>query len=113
MRSITSESHFILTNLKGQFSEHLIHRFPPARELCPPHRTTFNRNEANRNPRLTSNPDTPNTMPASVHSQDEQEHDQSMMDVENAEEPVNPILLDEKRIVVVSRAPRMAREAAT
>lgn len=52
-------------------------------------------------------------MPASVHSQDEQEHDQSMMDVENAEEPVNPILLDEKRIVVVSCAPRMAREAAT
>jgi hypothetical protein len=43
-------------------------------------------------------------MPASVHSEDAQEHDQSMMDVE-AEEPVNPILLDEKRIVVVSRAP--------
>jgi hypothetical protein len=42
-------------------------------------------------------------MPASVHSEDAQEHDQSMMDVE-AEEPVNPILLDEKRIVVVSRA---------
>ncbi|KAJ5873473.1 DNA-directed RNA polymerase I and III subunit [Penicillium subrubescens] len=39
-------------------------------------------------------------MPASVHSEDAQEHDQSMMDVE-AEEPVNPILLDEKRIVVL------------
>lgn len=36
-----------------------------------------------------------------------------MMDVENNEEPVNPILLDEKRIVVVSCAPRMAREAVT
>ncbi|KAJ5166359.1 DNA-directed RNA polymerase I and III subunit [Penicillium canariense] len=42
-------------------------------------------------------------MPASVHSQDaqEQEHDQSMMDVEPENEPVNPILLDEKRIVVL------------
>ncbi|KAJ5453840.1 DNA-directed RNA polymerase I and III subunit [Penicillium daleae] len=39
-------------------------------------------------------------MPASVHSQDSEEHDQSMMDVE-AEQPVNPILLDEKRIVVL------------
>ncbi|CEO58323.1 Putative DNA-directed RNA polymerase I and III 14 kDa polypeptide [Penicillium brasilianum] len=39
-------------------------------------------------------------MPASVHSQDA-EHDQSMMDVETEAEPVNPILLDEKRIVVL------------
>ncbi|KAJ5669261.1 DNA-directed RNA polymerase I and III subunit [Penicillium macrosclerotiorum] len=38
-------------------------------------------------------------MPASVHSEEPQEHDQSMMDAEN--EPVNPILLDEKRIVVL------------
>ena len=44
-------------------------------------------------------------MPASVHSQDANENDQSMMDVEAENEPVNPILLDEKRIVVVSRAP--------
>ncbi|KAJ5358408.1 DNA-directed RNA polymerase I and III subunit [Penicillium cataractarum] len=39
-------------------------------------------------------------MPASVHSQDP-EHDQSMMDVEAEADPVNPILLDEKRIVVL------------
>jgi hypothetical protein len=44
-------------------------------------------------------------MPASVHLQDP-ENDQSMMDVEAENEPVNPILLDEKRIIVVSRAPR-------
>lgn len=108
MRSITSKFHFIVTNLRGQLSKRLIFRLPTARKLCPPHRTTSNRNEANRNRLSISNPDTPDTMPASVHSQDEQEHDQSMMDVENAEEPVNPILLDEKRIVVVSCAPRMA-----
>lgn len=36
-----------------------------------------------------------------------------MMDVEAEAEPVNPILLDEKRIVVVSCAPRTASEAAT
>ncbi|KAF3403634.1 DNA-directed RNA polymerases I and III subunit RPAC2 [Penicillium rolfsii] len=40
-------------------------------------------------------------MPASVHSQDANENDQSMMDVEAENEPVNPILLDEKRIVVL------------
>lgn len=36
-----------------------------------------------------------------------------MMDVETEAEPVNPILLDEKRIVVVCRAPRKASETAT
>ncbi|KAI2791802.1 DNA-directed RNA polymerases I and III subunit [Penicillium oxalicum] len=39
-------------------------------------------------------------MPASVHSEEAHENDQSMMDAE-AEEPINPILLDEKRIIVL------------
>lgn len=38
-------------------------------------------------------------MPGSVHSQEPQEQDQSMMDAEP--ETVDPIMLDEKRIVVV------------
>lgn len=38
-------------------------------------------------------------MPGSVHSQEPQEQDQSMMDAEP--EAVDPIMLDEKRIVVV------------
>lgn len=43
-------------------------------------------------------------MPGSVHSQEPQEHDQSMMDAEP--ETVDPIMLDEKRIVVVRGDPR-------
>jgi len=41
----------------------------------------------------------PYTMPGSVHDQEPQENDQSMMDAEP--EVTDPILLDEKRIVVV------------
>ncbi|KAF7718672.1 Uncharacterized protein PECH_001450 [Penicillium ucsense] len=39
-------------------------------------------------------------MPASVHSEEAHENDQSMMDAE-VEEPVNPILLDEKRVIIL------------
>lgn len=42
-------------------------------------------------------------MPGSIHSQDPQEQDQSMMDAEP--EAVDPIMLDEKRIVVVRCKP--------
>lgn len=38
-------------------------------------------------------------MPGSIHDQEPQENDQSMMDAEP--EATDPILLDEKRIVVV------------
>jgi hypothetical protein len=42
-------------------------------------------------------------MPGSVHDQEPQENDQSMMDAEP--EVTDPILLDEKRIVVVRTIP--------
>lgn len=41
-------------------------------------------------------------MPASVHSQEPQEADQSMID---AEPEVDPIMLEEKRVVVVRYTP--------
>lgn len=48
-------------------------------------------------------------MPGSIHSQDPREHDQSMMDAEP--EAVDPIMLDEKRIVVVCYTLRLWQEA--
>lgn len=48
-------------------------------------------------------------MPGSVHSQEPQEQDQSMMDAEP--EAVDPIMLDEKRIIVVRRNPRLSQAA--
>lgn len=85
-----------------------LREFSSTLDLCPFQPTTFNHKDPLNS--ITSNPDTPDTMPASVHSQDSEEHDQSMMDVE-AEQPVNPILLDEKRIIVVSHAPWKAHAA--